>query len=119
MKDAQGHGSNSRGGSYPNIDKNLRGPGKHVGYANGAWRITKLGSGYLATHSQTGESFRGDSLGHVSDQLAARALASGPKSSPVPTHNSMASRGSVINPANVTVSSDKFMVTGLKEPGRH
>ena len=87
MKDAQGHGSNSRGGSYPNIDKNLRGPGKHVGYANGAWRITKLGSGYLATHSQTGESFRGDSLGHVSDQLAARALASGPKSDPVATHD--------------------------------
>ncbi len=89
-KDAKGHGSSSRGGSYQNIDKNLKGPGRHVGYANGPWQISKLGAGYLATHSQTGESFRGDSLGHVSDQLAARTLSSGsPKSDTVPVHDSM------------------------------
>lgn len=91
MKDPQGHGSNP-GGSYQNIDKNLRGAGKHVGYSNGAWRISKLGSGYLATHNRTGDSFRGDNLGHVSDQLAARALASsGPKSDAAPVHDAWAS----------------------------
>jgi hypothetical protein len=81
-KDARGHGSNSRGGSYPNIDTNLKGPGRHVGYSNGPWQINKLGAGYLATHSRTGESFRGDSLGHVSDQLAARDAASKTSYSP-------------------------------------
>jgi hypothetical protein len=82
----KGHGK-SRGGSYPNIDNNLKRPGVHVGYADGPWNITKLGAGYLATHQKTGDSFRGDSLGHVSNQLAAHELASGPKSAPAPIHD--------------------------------
>jgi hypothetical protein len=116
MKDSKGHGSNTRGGSYPNIDVNLRGPGQHVGYGNGPWRITKLGSGYLGTHAKSGDTIRGTSLGHISSQLQeisdraypgagrspfgadgqnklmADRLASGPKSAPAPVHESMANR---------------------------
>ncbi len=82
MKDQKGHGSNSRSGSYPNIDKNLKGPGKHVGYATGAWRITGLGGGrYQAVHQQTGDMIFGNSLGHISSQLTDRANEAASKTS--------------------------------------
>lgn len=90
-KDAKGHGSNSRGGSYPNIDRSGFRKGQHVGYGDGTFRITNLGTGYLATEQRTGESFRGDSLGHMSSILTDRAakaeLARGSqKSATVPVH---------------------------------
>lgn len=99
-KDAKGHGSEKRGGggSYPNIDNNLRGGGKHVGYSNGdVWHIQKSGNAYQGTHQGTGESIRGRTLGDVSGQLQKRsdewiagALGNGhPKSSPVATHPAM------------------------------
>lgn len=92
-KDAKGHGSNARGGSYSNIDRNLRGPGRHVGYADGTWHISKSGRGYQATHQRTNDMLFSDSLGgmskKLSDQAAARQLASGPKSAPAPVHDAM------------------------------
>ena len=73
-KDAKGHDSESRGGSYHNIDKNLNGPGKHVGYANGPWRIQKgQGAGYGATHAASGDFFSGKTLGAISKGLSDRA----------------------------------------------
>lgn len=102
MKDAKGHGSEARGGgSYMNIDrsafrKNGDGTRQHVGYGDGTFRIAKDGGGYRATEQRTGESFRGDSLGHISSQLTDRAakaeLARGnPKAAAVPVHPAMGS----------------------------
>lgn len=89
-KDALGHGSNSRGGSYQNIDKNLRGPGKHVGYADGPWHINKVGSGYGAQKQGGPGYIVGKSLGDISNRLAAEALSSGTsKSDAAPVHDSM------------------------------
>ncbi len=102
MKDAKGHGSAGRG-SYHNIDKNLNGPGRHVGYANGSWRIEKSGSAYRATHRDSGDTFSGNTLGAISQGLsdraagmayqrsgAADALAGGgAKSDAAPIHDSM------------------------------
>lgn len=91
-KDAKGHGSNSRGGSYMNIERSAFRKGQHVGYGGGTFRIAKSGSGYRATEQHTGESFSGVSLGHVSQQLTDRAAAAQlannhPKSDPVPVHS--------------------------------
>lgn len=94
-KDALGHGSEAGrgGGSYPNIDRSGFRRGQHVGYGNGTFRIVNTGNGYRATEQRTGESFAGNSLGHISQQLtdraAAKTLASGPKSAAVDTHPSM------------------------------
>lgn len=82
MKDAKGHGSNNRGGKYPNIEKSGFRKGQHVGYADGAWRITGLGGGrYQAVHQQSGDMIFGDSLGHISSQLTARANETASKTS--------------------------------------
>lgn len=81
-KDAQGHGSESRGG-YQNIDKNLRGPGKHVGYGLGdVWRISNNGGGYRAVGQKSGTSFGAPTLREVSATLAQNH----PKSVPVDIH---------------------------------
>ena|ERR1700676_126893 len=78
-KDAKGHGSDARGG-YPNIDRsafrrNKDGTAQHVGYGDGTFRIAKSGGGYRATEQNTGESFSGNSLSHISQQLSARSSA--------------------------------------------
>jgi len=81
-KDALGHGSDPRGG-YQNIDQNLRGPGKHVGYGLGdVWRIGKGGSGYRAVGQKSNTSFGAPTLREVSAVLAQNH----PKSVPVATH---------------------------------
>lgn len=78
MKDAKGHGSDGRGGSYPNIDKNLRGPGKHVGYTAGgdAWHIQKSNGPksqwYSATKQDHSDSFAGKGLAAISAGLQQR-----------------------------------------------
>lgn len=100
MKDTKGHGSNSRGGSYQNIDRSGFRKGEHVGYGDGTFRITNLGAGYLATEQRTGESFRGDSLGHVSSQLTDRAAAAelrrgNPKATAAPVHPGASGRSDV------------------------
>ena len=87
-KDALGH---------DNIDKPFRLGGPHIGYGAGVWHVKNMGAaaGQVATNTQTGESFRGGNLAHISrqlDQRAADALASGPKSDPVPVHDSMAEK---------------------------
>ncbi len=96
MKDEKGHGSNSRGGSYPNIDKNLRGAGKHVGYAGGEnFNIQKSNGSKSAWYSAVGNAgtvFSGKGLGEISgkltDHAAAAELARGSqKSDAVPVHS--------------------------------
>lgn len=97
MKDPKGHGSNSRkGGSYSNIERSKFNPGQHVGYANGAWRITKSGGQYSATHNDTGQMLFSPSLGgmsaKLSDHAAASALqSSSPKSVAAPLHDAWSS----------------------------
>lgn len=74
-KDAKGHGSNARGasagGSYQNIDKNLRGPGKHVGYAGGdIFHIGKSGAGgYVGIGQKNAGLVSGKTLGDISAKL--------------------------------------------------
>lgn len=70
MKDAKGHGSNSRG-SYPNIDMNLRGPGKHVGYAGGdVFHIRPSGAGgFVGVGQKNAGLVSGNTLRAISDKL--------------------------------------------------
>jgi hypothetical protein len=76
-KDAKGHGSDSRGGSYPNIDKNLRGPGKHSGYsaAGDVWHIQKSNGPksdwYTGVRQSNGDVISGKGLGAISQRLQA------------------------------------------------
>ena len=107
-KDAKGHGSNARGGSYPNIErsafrKNRDGTQAHVGYGDGTYRISKYGNpgsatAYVATEQNgLAPSFYGNSLGHISQQLsdraAAKELARGStKSGVVPVHGGATGR---------------------------
>jgi len=74
MKDARGHGSNSHGGG-PVVRNwsSVRGIMPTKPYRQGGtWRTDKLGLTY-----------------RVDDAAAAGALASGPKSEPVPVHYAM------------------------------
>jgi len=78
MKDAKGHGSEARGGgSYHNIDNNLRGPGKHVGYSAGGdvWHIQKSNGPksdwYSGTRQGNGDTVSGKGLGAISRKLQA------------------------------------------------
>lgn len=83
-KDEKGHGSEARGGgSYHNIERSAFRKGEHVGYGGGTFKISKYGSpgsetAYRATEQSTGETFHGRNLGHVSEQLTARAAAKRP-----------------------------------------
>jgi len=91
MKDEKGHGSNARGGSYPNIERSAFRKGQHVGYGDGTFRIARSGAGYRAVEQRSGESFYGQSLGHISAQLSDRSAAKqlaggGAKSIVVPVH---------------------------------
>lgn len=97
MKDERGHGSNARGGGYPNIERSAFRKDQHVGYGGGTFRIAKSGNGYRATEQHNGDSFYGKSLGHVSQQLSDRAAAAelargSNKSGIVPTHSGATGR---------------------------
>ncbi len=55
---------------FHNIDMNLRGKGKHVGYSHGdVWHITKTGGGYQAAGRDSKKMHFGKTLGHISKKL--------------------------------------------------
>jgi translation elongation factor P/translation initiation factor 5A len=56
-----------RGDLYHNIHRSAFRPGLHIGYANGLWRIIKVGTRWHATKGST--TIRGTSLKDISDQL--------------------------------------------------
>jgi hypothetical protein len=79
-KDAKGHGSDARGGgSYHNINNNLRGPGKHVGYAaaGDVYHIQKSNgpksNWYSAVQQNGNDVFSGKGLGAISQKLQERS----------------------------------------------
>lgn len=94
-KDAKGHGSDGRGGAS-NIDRNARGPGKHIGYGGSDVYHVQKSNGpksdwYHAVGQKSGDVLTGKGLGEISAKLAnksaAQTLAGGhPKSETVPVH---------------------------------
>jgi hypothetical protein len=63
--------------NWPNIDQNLRGPGKHVGYSAGdVWHIQKSNgprsNWYSGVRRSNGDVISGKGLGAISQKLQAK-----------------------------------------------
>lgn len=80
MKDAKGHGSNTRGGS--NVGRRYTSMSSFTPWPKG----TRFVKGTLATADEVNRIASGVKI-NPSDTEAARSLASGPKSAPAPIHD--------------------------------
>jgi hypothetical protein len=85
MKDAKGHGSNAGGGRQLPVVESFSN-------TSAAYRRSEDIKDELAGIEDNGERVKGEKAAltrELNDLTAAQVLASGPKSAPVPTHDSM------------------------------
>jgi hypothetical protein len=117
MKDAQGHGSNGRGsgGIADAIAKSNASFGARSPVLKSGDQLGDRGSGGQQSGNPVTAGGHGGDWGNMA---AASSMASGPKSEPVPTHDSMGGRGQGYSPDAVNKAIAASNRSGQRIGGR-